>query len=153
MTCFEHSWAPISAHVCLWAPSSTHEYGAMVPWALMSADERPWPHGAMLMTAFELSWVLIAPWPQDHECLWTLMSSHWQSGTLMVALDCLIVPMSANGYSWGPVITHEKQLEAMNNHELGDMEQWALMRAQKQSWAWYHGAMGTHHYSWALIMP
>ena len=63
----------------------------------MSVDERPWPHGAMLMTAFELTCVLIAPWPQAHECSWTLMSAHWQSGTLMVALGCLLVPMSAKG--------------------------------------------------------
>ena len=75
-------------------------------------------------TAFELSCVLIAPCPQAHECSWTLMSAQWQSGTLMIALGCLLVPMSAKGGSWVPMIAHEKQLgEAMNTHELGDMEQ------------------------------
>ena len=51
------------------------------------------------------------------------MNAHWQSGTLMVAFGCLLVPMSANGCSFGPVIGHEKQLgEAINTHELGAME-------------------------------
>ena len=150
----ELSWVLMSSHKHSCALMSTHKYGAMAQWALMSADERPWLHGAMLMTAFELSWVLIAPWPQAHECSWTLMSAHWQSGTLMVAFGCLLVPMSVNGCSWGPVIAHEKQLgEAMNTRDLRAMEQWALMRAQKQSWAWCHGVMDTHLYSWALIVP
>ena len=57
----------ISAHVLSWAPKSTHEYGDMVPWLLMSADEGSEPHGAMLMTALELSRVVIAAWHQTHE--------------------------------------------------------------------------------------
>ena len=154
MNSHECPWALMCApeHSC--ALKSTHNYDVMAQWVLMSADECPWPHGAMFIAAFELSLVFIAQWPQDHECSWTLMSTHWQSGTLMIALGCLLVPMSANGCSWVPMIAHEKQLgEAMNTHEPWDMEQWALMRAQKQSWAWCHGAMGTHHYSWALIVP
>ena len=125
---------------------SIHKYGAMAKWALKSNDECPWPHGTMLMTAFELSWVVIAPWPQAHECSWTLMSAQWQSGTLMVALGCLLVPMSANGCSWVPMIAHEKQLgEAMNTHELGAMEQWALKGAKRSH---EQGAMEP----WVLII-
>ena len=86
----------------------------------MSADERPWAHGAMLMTAFELTCVLIAPWPEKHECSWKLIRAYWQSGTVMVALGCLFLPMSVNGCSGVPMIDHEKQKgEAMNTHELG----------------------------------
>ena len=100
----------------------------------------------MLMTAFELSCALIAPWPQDHECSWTLMRAHWQSGTLLVALGCLLVSMSANGCSWVPMIAHEKQLgEAMNTHELGPWSNehtWELKNSNE------HGAMGP----WALII-
>ena len=98
----------------------------------MSAHERLRHHAAMLLSAFELSWVLIA---QAHECSWALMRAHWQSGTLMVALGCLLVPMSANGCSWVPMIDHEKQLrEAMNTQNLsegGVVEIWHM----NYSWA------------------
>ena len=138
-----HSWVPMSAHKHSYVLRSTQKYGVMAQWELMSADECQWPHGAMLMAAFELSWVFFSPWPQDHKCSWTLMSTHWQSGTLMGALGCLLLPMISNRCSWVPMIANEKQLgESMNTLELGAM-----------SWAWCHGVMGTHHYSWALIVP
>ena len=141
----ECSWALISTHVHPWALMSTHKYGAIAQWALMSADERPWLHGAMLMTAFELSWVLIAPWPQAHECSWTLMSAHWQSGTLMVAFGCLLVPMSANGCSWGPVIAHEKQLgEAMAICDLRAMEQWTYYKM-------HFVVLGSEHFTFCVF--
>ena len=139
---------------------STHKYSAMAKWVLMSADERLRPHAAMLLTAFELSWVLIAPWPQAHECSWTLMKAHWQSGTLMVALGCLLVPMSANGCSWVPTIAHEKPLgEAINTHGLGAIKQWALMRAVMSMVPWGNGhsllLMSAHcaiaPYLWVLM--
>ena len=55
------------SYVLSWAPKSTHEFGDMVPWPLMSADEGSEPHGAMLMTALELSRGVIAAWHQTHE--------------------------------------------------------------------------------------
>ena len=55
----------------------------------MSADEGSEPHGAMLMTALELSRVVTAAWHQTHERKWLLMSAQWLSGTLMAALGCL----------------------------------------------------------------
>ena len=64
----ELSWVLMSSHKHSCALMSTHKYGAMAQWALISANERPWPHGAMLMTSFEISWVHIAPWPQAHVC-------------------------------------------------------------------------------------
>ena len=112
----------------------------------MNNDECPWPHGTMLMTAFELSWVFIAPWPKAHECSWTLMSAHWQSGTLMAALGCLFVPMNANECSWVPMIAHEKRIgEAMNTHELGP---WSNEHSWELKNSHGHGTMGP----WALII-
>ena len=60
------------------------------------------PHGAMLMTALELSRVVIAPWCQAHEFSWPLMSAHGNqeySWLLMSAHEGFWVLMSAHDYS------------------------------------------------------
>ena len=72
--------ALISADVCSGALTSTHEYGAIGQLALMSDNECIWTHRTMLMTALELSRVLIAQWNQAHECYWLLLlNTYWQS--------------------------------------------------------------------------
>ena len=55
MSSNEPSWVLISAHQRSVALVSIHEYGAMAPSVLRNANECPWPHGPLLMTALELS--------------------------------------------------------------------------------------------------
>ena len=131
MRSHERSWALISTHLCSWALTSTHKYCAMAPWALMSADEFQWPHGAILMTTLELSWVLIvliAPWHQAKECpcwSWVLIGIQEHSLFLLAAYECSWVLMGANGDSRVLMMAHEHSWAAMNTPELGAMEQWA----------------------------
>ena len=156
MTCCEHSWAPVSSLVCSWVPRSTREYGAMVQWALMSADECPWPHGAMLMTALELSWVLIAPGSQAYCFSWVLL-------------------MSNHEHSWAPNTTHEHSKPAKSSHEQSwawyhgamsnnestgavmSMAPWgyecssALMSAHCTMAPYSWVLLGTHEHKWALM--
>ena len=140
----ECSWALISTHLCSWALTSTQKYCAMAPWALISADEFQWPHGAILMTTLELSWVLrvlIAPLRQAKECSWLLKSALLYSGALMASLGCLWVLMSANGCSWALMIAHEHYWAAINTPELGAMEQWAWDQGHSSALMSAHGTI------------
>ena len=110
----------------------------------------------------------MAPWHHAHDCFWALMSVYCSmapsSWVFMDAHECSLAIRNTHGCSWLLICAHECQWVLMSAHDCSwkadrrshehswtwAMEQWALMRAQKQSWAWYHGAMGTHHYSWAL---
>ena len=66
MSSHELLCAPLCTYLRLWLLMSIHKYGAMSPIVLMSANECSWPHGTMLITAHELSWVLIVTWRQAH---------------------------------------------------------------------------------------
>ena len=70
--------ALMCTYLRLWPHMSIHKYSAMSPIVPMSANECSWPHGTMLITAHELSWVLIVTWNQAHEHSSMLMSTHEQ---------------------------------------------------------------------------
>ena len=119
-------WALISMvlwhNECTWVLMSTH--GLMASWAwLLNSHECLLLHCPKLMSVHGRLWELIGN--QEHS---------WS--------------MSANWCSWVTMIAHEKQLwKAMNTHELGVMEQWALMRGKHSH---EDGAMGP--WAWALII-
>ena len=88
LAAYEYLWVLMSAHDCsLVALMRSHELGAMNQWALMRAQE----HGAMRL------WALIS----------TLEYS-WHHRTIL---------MSAPGYSWVLMSTHERLWELMNAHD------------------------------------
>ena len=117
-------------HECSWVLMSAHSLVAPCSQLLLCSDECSLLHGTKLMSA--------------HGCSWVFNGNQEHSWLLMAAYEC----------SWGLLGIHECSLAAlMRSHELGVMEQCALMRAQEQSWAGCHGATGTHQNSWALMAP
>ena len=88
MSNHDHSWLLLVASKCEWVLISVHGYSLSSPeqlWTLISlatwSNEQSWElkssheYGAMLITALELSWLLIAPCRQTHECSWLLMTA------------------------------------------------------------------------------
>ena len=133
---FINFWPVMSSHKLSRALMWTQEHswvwcnGGMIT---LECDERPYPLGAMFMTAFELSWVVIAAWRQDPECSRLLLSVHWQSWALMASLGCLWVLMgtllmSAQDFSWAP-----------------------FMRSHEHSWGWHNRVVSTHESSRAVM--
>ena len=153
-----------STHDLSWMLMSSRKHSCV----LMSTLEHTWVwcHGAM--SAHECWWALIASWRHAHDCSCALIIAHCSmvpsSWVLMAAHECSMVIRNTHGCSWLVLSMHEWYWVLMSAHDcslaalmrsnkLGSLEQWALMRAQEQSWAWHHGAMGTHQHSWALIAP
>ena len=64
----KHSWAICNEHP--WELKSSHEYGAMRLWVLITTYERSWRHSTILRSTREYSWVNM----RAHERLWELMS-------------------------------------------------------------------------------
>ena len=122
----QHLWTLMSSHKHSCVLMSTHEYGAMTPLAHLSANECPWPHGAMLRTrtAFELSWWLLTSWTQK------LMTVHGCSWVLMTNYEHLWAAKSSHEFSW-------LFMTNMSNHEY--------------SLPWRNGEMSTHG-SWRTGM-
>ena len=130
-------------HESSWVLMSVHSLITTCSWLLLKS------HGCSLLIA--------------HDCLSLRLSALWQSGILMASVGCLLVLRSANGCSWVLNIAYEHHSwEAINTHELGAIEQWTLMRAQKQSSRWQpwdnwhpsafistYGAITP--YSWVLV--
>ena len=145
----------------LWVLMSAHGHS----WVLISIG--PWlqegslvlvrANGPMAVGSWQLlssPLVLIAPWRQVHENSWLLMSDHEQSWALMSTHQHSWAFISSQEQPWVFLITIEHSWAAMNTHELGAMEQWALMGPQVQSWVWHHHkAMSAHQHSWVLMAP
>ena len=90
-------WWFMCSHVHSCALKSTYEYSAMVPWAPMSADEC-----SRLMTALELSWVLIP------NCVWVFMA----------APECSLAIKNNHGFCWLLISAHEcSRLLMSTTHE------------------------------------
>ena len=118
----------------LWVLMSAHGHS----WALISSG--PWLHkrslvlvranGPLAVCSWQLlssPLVLIAPWRQVHENSWLLMSAHEQSWVLMSTQQHSWALISSQEQLWVLMIVHEHLWPAMNTHQLGAMEQWALM--------------------------
>ena len=153
-----------STHDLSWVLMSSHKHSCV----LMSTNKHSWVWCYGAMNAHECWWALIASWRHAYDCSCALMSSHCSmvpsSWLFMVAHECSMVIrntqscswllMSAHEGLWGLISAHDCSLAAlMRSHELGTMEQWALMRAQEQTWAWCHEAMSINQHSWALMAP
>ena len=154
----------ISAHDLLSALMSSHKRSCVI----MSTQEHSWVWWYGAMTAHECWWGLRASWRHAHDCSraltsghccmasnsWALMAAHESSMVIRNTHGCSWLLMSAQKCLWMLMSAHDCSLVAlMRSHELGAMEQWALMRAQEQSWAWRHEAMSTHQHSWVLMAP
>ena len=77
----KHSWAMSNEHP--WEHKSSHEYGAMRLWALISTLECSWHHSTILMSAPGYSWAHMSAYGSSwvlmtgHEC-WTASSNNKQ---------------------------------------------------------------------------
>ena len=111
----------------------------MAPSVLMSANECPWLNGPMLMTALELSLVFNAPWCEDHECSWLLVSIHEQWWALMASLGFLWVCISGTECLCMLMITHEHSWAAMKTRHHGSMSTHESLRAVMSMAPWGHG--------------
>ena len=116
----------MSSHKRSCVLTSTHEYGAMTPLAHLSANECPWPHGAMLRTAFVLSWWLLTSWRQNS---WLFMAAHECSWPIMSTYEYPLVLTS----------THKQPRAAMSSHDYS----WPLMSNHEYSLPWRNGTMST----------
>ena len=134
MSTQDHSWVrchgAVSAHECWWAHIATWRHAHVCSCALIIANCSMVPSSWVLMDAHECSMVI----RNTHGCSWLVLSVHEWYWVLMSVHDCSLAAL-------------------MRSHELGAMEQWALMRAQEQSWAWRHEALSAHQHSWVLIAP
>ena len=121
-----------STHVLSWALMSSHKRS----FVLMCTQEHPWVWCYGAISTQECWWVLIASSRHDHDCSCALLSAccSKSSQVLKWPHDCSLVTL-------------------MRSHELGTMDQWALMSSQEQSSAWRDEAMSTHHHSWVLMAP
>ena len=72
------------------------------------------------------------------------MSAHWSmvpiSWVFMTAHECSWAILSIHEHLLPLMHTHKQPREAMSAHDCS----WMLMSSHKHSWAWRHGAMGTH---------
>ena len=107
-------------------------------------------HSWALMSIHECWYAPMGQWRHAHDYSWGLMSAHTHCS---MAPSLWLFISAANEQTLALTNTNKQPGAAMNTHELGTMEQWALMRAQEQSWAWCHEAMSTHKHSWALMAP
>ena len=114
-------------HECLSVLMSAHSLVAPCSWLLLCSNGCSLLHGTKLMSV--------------HGCSWVFNGYQELSWRLLAAYGCLWVHMSA----------HDCSLVALiRSHELGAIDQWTLMRAPEQSWAWHHEAMSTHQHSSAF---
>ena len=158
----------MSPFLGLWVLMSAHGH----PWGLISMGTWLHKRSLVLMRAYgpmaACSWlllssplVLIAHWRQVHENSWLLMGVHEQSWALLSTHQHSWTLISSREQQGVLMIAEEHLWPAMNTPELGAMEQWALIRAQEQSWAWHrdHGhssaLMSAHgtiaRYLWVLL--
>ena len=153
-----------STHDLLWALMSSYRRSCV----LMSTHKHLWVWCYGAMSAHECWLTLIASWHHAHVCFWALMSAHCSmvpsSWLLMSAANeqswALMSPhkpswalISSQEQLWVFLITIEHSWAAINAHEFGAMQQWPLVRAKEQSWAWRHEALSPHQPSWAVMAP
>ena len=95
-------------------------------------------HSAMLMNAYQYSWVMFVPFCHDHECSCLLISAYEWSRVAMGPHNC----------PWGLMVpwhnTYECFSAFMSTQEPGLMAPTALMNANEHSWAWHHDTHTMH---------
>ena len=131
MKVHDYSWALLSTPEHSEAPRSTHNYGIMVPWVLisvhctvisrscvlMSAQGAKVPYSWVFMATQGCSVVLMAPRTNAHECLRLVISTIYWSWVLL----------SPHKQPWAAMITTEQPWVAMNTHEHRTLAPWALI--------------------------
>ena len=152
------SYCAMSSHECWWTPMAPWFHAHDCSWSLMCAHVHQQALVSIVLWCYEHSWVLMSAQSLMAPCSWLLLSSHkWSllyGAKLMSVYGCSWVFNGNQEHSWLLMSAHDCSLPAlMRIHEVGAMEQWALMRAQEQSWAWRHEALSAHQHSWVLRAP